>query len=496
MGSCKAVSFFDAAEGNIPLDHARVHTQGYIRAFPPNELLVRIPNTLGIAEMVYDPSSKSGYNAREQCPFGALVLGSLLWITTPAVTCRAVLAQPFTKDRDSFFLGVHGLQSRRELALATAMYEMFDVLISAIADFGKSGWPMFAALAVLCIHLALTDVSDESIQSKVNGVDAWLASSQWHVPPGARFEAVKAVTQVDDVCGSHWPTAALIAQEFPESMPPVLQWVQRCLAAEGMAGVLTPQWASFWRVLDRLSSEQDVEVSMPDPIDSVQQAGILTNFRMSLLPPHITGSTRAMSSLHYVADRIRAKRHAHCNSVFMGLVNLYAEEKQRQKLSGVLQVVDVGAHLGDCCLWAIARWSGSVLRCQAVERDDTAAAAIERSVSLGGLQGLVSVHRHTVGDFACPADGVVLPGSEVSLDCLLAKLPVIDIIKIHTGGGAELKILAGLSNILHSRRVGVVMVRSTETKPAAIQAFVAEKGWPYSWRLSLTGRDVLLQLVQ
>jgi len=349
----------------------------------------------------------------------------------------------------------------------------------------------------LCIHIALTDITEESTASKVKGVDAWLASSQWHVPAGARFEAVKVVTQVDDVCGSQWPTAALLAQDFPESVPPVLQWVQRCINAEGMSGVLSPQWASFWRVLDRLSSEQDVEVSMPDPIDSLQAAGRgTTSFRMSLLPPHITGSNRAMNSLHFVADRIRAKRHAHCNSVFMGLVNVYAEERARQRLSGVLQVVDVGAHLGDCCLWAISRWSGSVVRCQAVERDDAAAAAIERSVQLGGLQGLVTVHRNTMGDFACPADGVVLPGHEASLDCLLAKLPIIDIIKVHTGGGSELKILAGLNNILHSRRVGVVMIRSVETKPAEIQALVEERGWPYTWRMSLTGRDILLQLVQ
>merc|ERR1711972_1066533 len=110
---------------------------------------------------------------------------------------------------------------------------------------------------------------------------------------------------------------------------------------------------------------------------------------MSLLPPHIQSSEASSESYRFVADRVRAFRTPHCNSVFMGVVHTTALARERDKLSRDMFLVDVGAHLGDCCLWAIARWPW--VKCTAIERNPDVAANIQRSISLGNLADRVDV---------------------------------------------------------------------------------------------------------
>ena len=50
------------------------------------------------AELIYDPSNSAAFTARTQCPIGAMVLGALLWITTPVTSCRGLASRPFLKE--------------------------------------------------------------------------------------------------------------------------------------------------------------------------------------------------------------------------------------------------------------------------------------------------------------------------------------------------------------------------------------------------------------
>ena len=109
---------------------------------------------------------------------------------------------------------------------------------------------------------------------------------------------------------------------------------------------------------------------------------------MSLLPPHILGANLSDNTFWFLGDRIRAFRRGHCNPLFRVALEKFAAH--RDKHSVPLVTWDVGAHLGDCCLWAAARYWKSNAKCVAFERDVGAAAAIRRSVVKNNFQEFVT----------------------------------------------------------------------------------------------------------
>ena len=131
-------------------------------------------------------------------------------------------------------------------------------------------------------------------------------------------------------------------------------------------------------------------------------------------------------------------------------------------------------------------------------------------MALNGLEGVVEVRNESVGTGrggACPAAGAPrwtgLQGSAdlhmaelaaaLPLDCFIRPLKYVDIVKVHVGHGGELAVLEGLLESLHTRRVGIVIVRSTAPL-AEFEAFAARHGLEYIVRgiLNDKGRDALL----
>mmetsp|Transcript_129547 Transcript_129547/g.414284 ORF Transcript_129547/g.414284 Transcript_129547/m.414284 type:complete len:217 (-) Transcript_129547:57-707(-) len=209
---------------------------------------------------------------------------------------------------------------------------------------------------------------------------------------------------------------------------------------------------------------------------------------MALQPPHVRSSQRSADATRFVADRIRARRAPHCHPMFQGVVNAAVQGSAQWR--PFLRIVDVGAHLGDCCLWAAARWGLGAVRCLSVERDPSAAAAIRRSIALGGVAAALEAREVSV----CSEVAEECTGSEPSLECLLAPLGFVDVLKIHVGGRAELAILRSLLATLRARKVGLVFLRTATFPVEDVEAFVALHTLPYSLQSLRLGQDTILRL--
>merc|ERR1740121_3255501 len=113
----------------------------------------------------------------------------------------------------------------------------------------------------------------------------------------------------------------------------------------------------------------------------------------------------------------------------------------------MLHIIDVGAHIGDCCLWAAARFrqaEGVGVRCLAVETEAQTAAVIRHSVWLNHWEDSVEVLLRAVGgaEVGCPQTREPLE-MPTRGDCLVEKFGHADMISIFTGGGFESAILEG-----------------------------------------------------
>ncbi|CAE7252718.1 YPTC1, partial [Symbiodinium pilosum] len=173
-----------------------------------------------------------------------------------------------------------------------------------------------------------------------------------------------------------------------------------------LTSLLEPPWAVVWRGLDRLVSARDVRVSVsPDRQSSRTHFSKATRellarlseevtFPMSLHPPHISWSQTAAEEYWFLSDRIRMQGIPHCNDAFMDLMETFDFHRIMRQSSWPTRFVDIGAHLGDCSLWAAARWGrgGGGLQGLAVEHREANAAAIRRAAKMAGLtQGVLRV---------------------------------------------------------------------------------------------------------
>lgn len=252
--------------------------------------------------------------------------------------------------------------------------------------------------------------------------------------------------------------------------------------------MLGRHWAPVWQGLDRLGSSRTVVVTSRDPVSPRAGLDVQTvGFRMSLLPPHIRGSRRSEAATRFVADRVRARARPHCNPAFQALAHAFASTHAQE----VLTLVDVGAHLGDCCLWAAARFGQRRVKCIAFERDPDAAAALRQSVMLASLEGTVEVHARGVGPRATNCSEARVAAS---LDCILGGFGRVDIVKIHVGYGAELLILTGLLDSLRLGKVALCLVRTTVVPIAHVEAFLQRHRLPYLVQPGREGKDVALHL--
>lgn len=234
-----------------------------------------------------------------------------------------------------------------------------------------------------------------------------------------------------------------------------------------------------------------MNVTSTDPFSKVHGWTMeAATFQMRLLPPHIHHAPAADYAGWFIADRIRAFRRPHCNPLFRAMTDVVAETYPNR----IVSVMDVGSHLGDCCLWATARWGTERMHCLSLERDKDIASAIRRSVELNGFEEVAEVRSRTLGahrggPLQCSDEHESIP-----LDCFMVRVPSIDMVKIHTGGGFELTILGGFVNALKQGKVGILLLRTTAVPREKIEAFIAEHNLPYNIRQHRESRDTVLHL--
>ncbi|CAJ1369189.1 unnamed protein product, partial [Effrenium voratum] len=81
------------------------------------------------------------------------------------------------------------------------------------------------------------------------------------------------------------------------------------------------------------------------------------------------------------------------------MLDLHRSIKQ---IASPMRLVDIGAHLGDCVLWAAARWSDA--RILAVEMRADNAGHLRRAAQLGGHEGRLEIRSLEVTSAASACD--------------------------------------------------------------------------------------------
>lgn len=474
-GDCDDVSFFDPVL-NIThwLKHARLGLQGYVRAYKTEEIFFRRETARSalVAERLFSGSVPGATSIRRKCDFGIACLEVLCLLMMPVLQAINLLSY--------------------EMQLRS--YSLDAVLSWDNWIEGANSWPLFGMLALLADHLDLSDepaVKHSGIEPSImSSWDSWLATYHWDIPRSLQSLArLQMSTGVEFVCSPEAAVAAAAAAPNAASALAAVRFrVQMCREAQGLLPLLRPSWSRVWHGLDRLGSLQEVNL-----LDTGANSGSYAEvpFQMSLLPPHIRGANLSESAFWFLGDRIRAKRSSHCNPIFKVALEVVFQVGTAREAN--ITVFDVGAHLGDCCLWAGQRFKARGILCVAFERDLGAAQAIRRSIRLGNLgpsvqvrEGEVASSQQTSSQQTCRSVG---PNS---LDCAAATLNYVDLVKIHIGFKLELGILEGFVQTFAARKVGVCLVRATEIAMGELHSFVERHQLKYTLVPVRQGHDVAL----
>eukprot|EP00913_Durusdinium_trenchii_P018738 g17608.t1 len=216
---------------------------------------------------------------------------------------------------------------------------------------------------------------------------------------------------------------------------------------------MTAQAHEFWKGAENVGMKNDVEI----------------NYKLSIFPYR-----------ELVSDFVRARQVPYCNESILQLVQALARRLDHSNARSV-QVIEIGANLGDCALW-IARRMQAVpglrrIKVIALEAVPAAARRFEESVQLNNLSGIIQVVNVAAGqvsgsvslrakpmssnsytlvnDEGSATDSATVPTR--ALDDLLDGSSQVDLLISHTNG-QELSVLRGATRLLrHSRRLVVLL---------------------------------------
>eukprot|EP00929_Paragymnodinium_shiwhaense_P001361 TRINITY_DN101590_c0_g1_i1.p1 TRINITY_DN101590_c0_g1~~TRINITY_DN101590_c0_g1_i1.p1 ORF type:complete len:547 (-),score=106.93 TRINITY_DN101590_c0_g1_i1:443-2083(-) len=502
------------------LETHRKTLQGYVRGFSADEFYDRYTYFFHDTASLFVPDVYFGTSWRSACSTGAATLGALLWLFGNAATQGQILAHRWGRLSD--------VPPQHQIMVA-ALHAVESGLRSNAWLREAASWPLFAIMAMLTERLGLKPRKPAAAAAANNGAlekatatgslpifgppgdwtrplpsaemsvettktvlalwDDWLASGAWDLPEALRRVAGLFMNEALDPC---LPTSAAVATALG-GLNSAAVMIQDCITVEGVRSLLARQWASIWRGLDRLSSFRAIDVIVDK--DFPEKA-----FRMHLLPPHIHGSQRSYASFRFLADRIRVKGSPHCNPTFKEIaLHLLKADRARGGTMATtpLVIADVGAHLADCCLWALGRLESdeAPTMCHAFERDEDAVAAIRRTIDRNGLQDRLKLHSVSIEGASaehCGEEGSWGNSSASSLDCVFVGWPQVDLLKVHVDGGRELWVLEGLRRTLAQGNVRVCLVRSTVLQPQTVRAFLIDHRLPYIFGTADGGKNTLL----
>jgi len=514
---------FDACD-TIPIGNTQIHgqppllgdarrsLQGYARCFPSQHYfqVKNLAESVIWADIVFNHDSFGTRQLRRNCIFAAATLGLVLCTSLFPWHAVTEFFQPLSTPSFHVFEG-----SSDEIAAKEVFVSLKRAFSEPWTSTSAIAWPFFALLAILSERLAIspmqTDLPMEGLWK------SWLLSGNWSVPD---VEAAGS-GELQGPCDAEQALRAAHAaaraerethlrQSFDNlSLAPAAaaqRVVWKCLEEyqdNALPQILTKPWATLWRGLDRLAAARDVTVSVTladeKRIHLSQRSRMLllknnvpVTFPMSLHPPHILGLVDAEDAYWFLADRVRASGLPHCNPAFQYVAEMLDFHRTVKGGQWVIHLVDIGAHLGDCCLWAATRWSKGV-RVLAVEMRKDNSASIRRASQLAQHpEGVLEVQAlQVVAEAKC--------NQEVStVDCILdqwaSKLLEVHLVSLYLGFNLELEALRGALRWLEAGRVQGVLVRSTTTEVKLFHSFVEEHQLPYRVVTLRTDHDLLLVL--
>lgn len=501
----------------------------YTRAFTPREIVKHAQFFLAgeAAVGLFDPTVPEVVSLRQRCLVPAASAGIFNWLVAFEVDRPDNLMEALSAPQLAY-------QSARSDMLRVCSKKQFvehfsGVLAAVHAVLGSlqtwfrwlSAWPLFGVLGLLAQHLRTSwwqmDTSSPWPKGRarapiLNGTwDSWLESGQWRVPNMLyAFASNFMLAPPRDVCSME-ASAAIVAKtvfEFgaEKAIGAVAPWIWGCLTTRGLLTLLEPEWAAFWQGLDRLTTSQRIVVnetfSGPDGrIEpelrrrlSIDHVTSTATFGMHLLPPHILGLRAADRGYWFIADRIRFTGKAHCNPAFVAMAEAIA---LRSGGGQGLNLVEIGAHMGDCCLWAAARWRTGI-RCLAVEAEPLHAGLIRKSIRTGGYEEAIQVVQVcVVAEGWCPpAPG---PNAATTLDCVLGRWSGSpDLVSLYLGelgAGNEWGALQGALATLRlgpGRQPSHILVRARKFGARDLAVFMARHRLPYRVLVVREGFDLLL----
>ncbi|CAL1129886.1 unnamed protein product [Cladocopium goreaui] len=473
------------------LRDVRRNLQGYTRCFRPQDYYSyqKLAESVVWAEILFDERTNGAKDLRKRCVFASATLGLLLCLTLFPWPAVMEVFQP-TLPPSSYNVYKGFEDSSEVLAAKEVLLSLKIAFLAPWTSTSAITWPFFALLAILSERLANVWAPDTDSQME-RLWKSWLSSGNWSVPDVEAGESRSGHPCDAEIALSAAHAAARvqpITTEFQSwdslSLAPAAaaqKVVWQCLEEfqdEGLVRLVTTPWATLWRGLDRLTAARDVTVSLKFRMEEARihlsegSRILLANnsmpvtFPMSLHPPHILGLPDAEDGYWFLADRIRAFESPHCNPAFQAVAEMLDFHRTLKGSHWPLYLVDIGAHLGDCCLWAASRWptGANIL---AVEMRQDHAANIRRASKLA---------QHPEGVLQVRATKVVAEADcnqeEVStVDCFLDHWAPseVHLVSMYLGNGLELKALHGALKSLRTGRLQGVLVRK-ETAVAIAKA--------------------------
>lgn len=498
------------------LRDVRRNLQGYTRCFRPQDYYSyqKLAESVVWAEILFDERTNGAKDLRKRCVFASATLGLLLCLTLFLWPAVMEVVQP-TLPPSSYNVYKGFEDSSEVLAAKEVLLSLKIAFLAPWTSTSAITWPFFSLLAILSERLANVWAPDTDSQME-RLWKSWLSSGNWSVPNVEAGESGSGHPCDAETALSAAHAAARgqpITTEFQSwdslSLAPAAaaqKVVWQCLEEfqdEGLVRLVTTPWATLWRGLDRLTAARDVTVSLKFRMEEARihlsegSRILLANnsmpvtFPMSLHPPHILGLPDAEDGYWFLADRIRAFESPHCNPAFQAVAEMLDFHRTLKGSHWPLYLVDIGAHLGDCCLWAASRWptGANIL---AVEMRQDHAANIRRASKLA---------QHPEGVLQVRATKVVAEADcnqeEVStVDCFLDHWAPseVHLVSMYLGNGLELKALHGALKSLRTGRLQGVLVRSTETEVEVFRKFVEEHQLPYRIVTLRVDHDLLFVL--
>mmetsp|Transcript_27272 Transcript_27272/g.61295 ORF Transcript_27272/g.61295 Transcript_27272/m.61295 type:complete len:638 (+) Transcript_27272:54-1967(+) len=252
------------------------------------------------------------------------------------------------------------------------------------------------------------------------------------------------------------------------------------------ASLLLTPWP-FWRLLDRLSCSEWVEVKTR-PLASA--SSVLSRRLRSASPtffmhvfPHRVSSDGLQSS------RTRASRQAYCAKEFQ-----HEFDAMRLRFPGKpLRMVEAGPHLGDCLLWAAARVGcAGALRGTGYDVIHQLVALTRKSILRNGMEECLEARLAALSEAGAASPSSYAGVPSVALDEQLSEVPeFVHVIKVHTNGLEDAILRGGRRQFAEpGRGVGVVVVNSCSAEVLErVVEFLDSLGSP-GYELELRGEPL------